>query len=370
MSRRASGCGLFMAGCLSLGPALFGCAPEVPAPKPPPAVPPPPSAPARAGQVCSEVKSPEGGALHRVVVRGGGGGDAVCRDMESQAGRPYSDDAADRDLRALFARDLYADVVVVLEDAAAGPVLAFELRPLPAIASIQFEGATVFERPALLANSGLEGRGYKASWAKRGAEHIAILYRAQAYNKIQIDVSAKEASGGAVAVTYRVSEGPRSTLRSVKLLGNTTFSEAELRAAVAAQVGQPFGAESELYTIGLLDGLYRDRGKVRAVVSRKALVEQADGAVDLTLSVEEGATFKISKVSFEGDPCIQDSGLRSKLQGLRKNIVFQPARIQADLRAIEAACKAAGKVGQAEPEVDSDIKKSTIALKIRFVPAK
>lgn len=348
--------------------SLGACAAEVPPPKPAPPVKPAEEIAIETGQICSEVKSPEGETLHRVVVRRGA--KDACKDLESQAGRPYHEDTTDRDLRALFGKDLYSDVVVVLEETPAGRVLAFECKLLPAIESITFEGATAVDRKGLLAAFGLEGKGYKPSWAQTGADYIAENYREQGYRKARVDVSAKEVTGGGVALTVRIAEGPRSLLRSVQVLGNKTLSEEDIQKAVTDQLGHFFGDGHESYSAGLITAAYRDKGKVRAEVSVKEVKEQADGAVNVTLSVEEGPTFRIGKLSLEGDPCAQDPKVKSSFKGLKTGNVLLLPLITADLRAIETACKTAGKPGRAEPDVTIDDKKRSIALKIRFVADK
>lgn len=355
------------AACLWLACALGACAPAGTAVEPPPqasARPAPP--PAESGHVCSESAGAANPALSRVVVRGGSA--AACEKIESRAGAPVDEGRVDRDLRALFAEKSLEDVVVVLEESASGRVLAFELKGLPRLESIEFQGASALDRTALLAAAGLGEPFFRATRARRGAEGIQQAYRDRGYRRATVEWSTQNVSKSALSLVFRVVEGPLFTLRTVKVTGNKAVKEAEIRAALEPHMGQPLDGDGESVARSRVEMLYYDNGMVNASVTTKEIVEGPGGALELVLEVKEGPVFHVDKVTFTGDACVGAPAIRKAMKGLVPKAVFQRSKITADVTALETACRAAGKAGKVELSTEVDPKKSTISVTARFVP--
>lgn len=349
---------------------VTGCPPPpvTPQPKPSASV---AEAPVETGQVCSEAEvGGDSGRVRRVVVRGAEPGALLCDQVTLKAGGPADDPEADKSLRALYSKGDFADVVVVAEDAPDGTVVAFELELLPKLIEVRFDGAKAIDRVELLRAAGLAKLARARPERLRAARgRLTDLYRAQGYRNAKVEVSIDErAKEGAIAI-FKVSEGDRFVLKSVKVEGGKSLDKKLVAKLAAAHVDQPLSDESSTALRLKLQSALWDRGFATSEVSEIEVTEGASGALAGTFKVTEGPTFKIGKVGLSGDPCVDPKKIEASIKAIKPGQLFARQKIADDLKALEASCAAAGAPRALDLSTQIDQKKKRVDVVIVFVPA-
>jgi outer membrane protein insertion porin family len=145
-------------------------------------------------------------------------------------------------------------------------------------------------------------------------ERILALYHDRGYVQARVegyDVAVDRARGRAT-VTFRVVEGAPFRLGHVRLAGVTLFPEGEVRRQLALAPGEPFSRRRLHEGLRNLSRLYATVGRGCAGV-RPVTTERPDGAIDLTLEVEEGPETYIERIEIAGNTRTADRVIRREL---------------------------------------------------------
>lgn len=206
--------------------------------------------------------------------------------------------------------------------------------PATPVAEVRLPGAGGLE-PALRARLGLrpgqvldEDRLAADVEALRAALHEAGRWRARVGAP-----AVAEGPAGAV-VELPVAPGP---LVAVRFRGAVAFTPAELRARLGAEPGQAFDAPAVDAAADRLRAFYRARGYAAARV--EAEERPAGGELAVVFHVDEGRTYRLGQVRFEGNSWRPEEELQARLQALLEEELGRepPAPATERARALAAA---------------------------------
>jgi outer membrane protein assembly factor BamA len=110
----------------------------------------------------------------------------------------------------------------------------------------------------------------------------------------------KTSEDGRLEIRLAISEGPRTSIRAVNLVGNRVVPEADIKGRLQLQPGVPFyeplvAADRETIMVAYLDRGY-DRVRVEPTTT-----ETADGGRDVTFAISEGEQLRVDRVLIVGN---------------------------------------------------------------------
>lgn len=154
----------------------------------------------------------------------------------TREGDQYSPVQLDRDVRALYAQGHFEDVKVYAEEGTrGGKIITFEVSERPLLLDIKYEGLKSVQQSTLLEEFRKRSVGlskesqYDAVKAKRAASVIKELLANEGHPEATVDPIREEISKTAVALIFRINEGPRFRVATIEFQGNKVFSTSYLR---------------------------------------------------------------------------------------------------------------------------------------------
>ena len=271
----------------------------------PDAAPPPP--PVASEVPAAPVVNPIG-TVRAVLIRG-------TERLEPETVRSYLNlnigDAYDRDrldaaLKALFASELFADATIRDDNGA----LTVEVKENPVINRIVIEGAKRIKDEKVREEIRLAPRQiFTRSKARADVGRILELYRRGGRFAAAVEPKIVQLEQNRVDVVFEISEGPKSKVRQINILGNTRFSDADVRNAMATRQARPWRLFTSNDTYDP-DRLAYDQQKLRQfyltngyadfrVVSAVAELTPDRRDFIVTYVIEEGERYKFGKVDLE-----------------------------------------------------------------------
>ena len=282
--------------------------------RPAPPEPPRPSAEAEAraaesrNQSALPATAANAGIVRSVVVRGTERLEAetVRSYLNLVIGDRYDRDALDTALKALYASELFADATIRDDNGA----LTVEVKENPVINRIVIEGAKRVKEEKIREEIRLAPRQiFTRSKTRADLGRILELYRRGGRFAASVEPKLVQLDQNRVDVVFEISEGPKSKIRQINILGNVKFKEGEIRKQMASKQSRPwrFFTSNDTYDP---DRLSYDQQKLRqyyltegyadfrvASVVAELTPDKKDFIV--TYVVEEGDRYKFGKVDLE-----------------------------------------------------------------------
>jgi outer membrane protein insertion porin family len=154
----------------------------------------------------------------------------------TREGDPYNPVQLDRDVRALYAQGHFEDVKVFAEDGTrGGKVVTFEVKERPLLLDIKYEGLKSVQQSTVLEEFRKRSVGlskesqYDAVKARRAASVVKELLANEGRPEATVTPLVENISATAVALTFKIEEGPRFRVAAVEFEGNKVFSSSHLR---------------------------------------------------------------------------------------------------------------------------------------------
>lgn len=226
--------------------------------------------------------------------------------IKLRVGEAYDRERLDEALRDLYATDLFADVAI--RDDAGN--LTIEVRESPVVNRIVLEGNKRLKDDKITPEIRLAPRQiFSRAKARADVARIIELYRRQGRFAATVEPKIVQLEQNRVDVVYEISEGPKSGIRQINILGNERFSDGELRGEmVTKRTGLlSFLGSGDVYDP---DRLAFDQQKLRMfyltngyadfrVVSAVAELTADRRDFIITYVVEEGERYKFDEVKVE-----------------------------------------------------------------------
>jgi outer membrane protein insertion porin family len=155
----------------------------------------------------------------------------------TREGDPYNPAQLDRDVRALYAQGHFDDVKVYAEEGArGGKIITFEVRERPLLLDIKYDGLKSVQQSTVLEEFRKRSVGlskesqYDPVKVRRAAAVVKELLANEGRPEAKVDPQIEQISATAVALTFKIEEGPRYRIADIEFEGNTIFSDNKLRA--------------------------------------------------------------------------------------------------------------------------------------------
>jgi outer membrane protein insertion porin family len=302
--------------------------------------------------------------------------DTVRSYIQLRAGGQYTTESLDQAIRDLFDTELFTDVQIRDNDGN----LTIEVRENPVINRIILEGNKRLKEDKINKEIKLAPRQiFTRSKVRADVARIVELYRRQGRFAANVEPKMVMLDQNRVDVVYEISEGPKSKVQQINILGNEKFSDGQLRAEMAtkqARITRFFSSGSSYDP----DKLAFDQSKMRQfyltngyadfrVVSAVAELTPDKRDFILTYVIEEGERYKFGDVSVESE--LRDYKPQADKLAIKKGNWYN-AKLVEDT--VESLTEAAGLFGYAFAEVnpefqrDKDTKTMSLVLKVGDAP--
>lgn len=252
----------------------------------------------------------DGGTIRSIAVEGSQRIEAetVRSYIKLRAGEPYTRETLDQALQDLFATELFADVQIRDDQGA----LTIIIRENPIINRIVFEGNRRIKEDKLGKELKLAPRQiFTRSKVRADVARIVELYRRQGRFAATVEPKSVTLDQNRVDIVYEISEGPKSKVRAINIIGNEKFSDGDLRGEMVTKRSRfyRFFSSNDSYDP---DRLAYDQGKLRQfyltrgyadfrVISAVAELTPDKRDFIVTYVVEEGERYKFGTVEVESD---------------------------------------------------------------------
>ncbi len=309
-------CGTRLASALLIGTILAGAASpafaqtarspaKAPATRKAPAKPevaaPAPAAP---------VVLPGGGTVKSIQVVGSQRleADTVRSYIALRAGESYTREQLDQALKDLYATELFADVQIKDNEGA----LVIQVRENPVINRIVLEGNKRLKAEKINPEIRLQPRQiFTRSKARADVGRIIELYRRQGRFAATVEPKMVLLDQNRVDIVFEITEGAKSKVRKINIIGNEKFSDGALRGEMATKQS----GITKIFSSGTSydpDRLSYDQQKLRQfyltngyadfrVVSAVAELTPDKRDFIITYVVEEGPRYKFGDINVESE---------------------------------------------------------------------
>lgn len=287
--------------------------------------------------------------------------DSILYYVQTRPGDPYNEQQVQRDFQAIMALGWFDKTKsrVLIQDGPRGGVeVIFEVKELPIIRDLQFEGLKAVAESDILkafreSRVGVSKESIFDPVKVRNATRIIKeLLASRGYPNATVDVRTEEVSATSVAVTFVVNQGERVRVVEIDFVGNRVFKDGELRSQMKyvkeAGLISRFRGQDVLDTRKLdedrrrIELYMRSKGYLQARtgeprvegIGRRTtgffiplpLLSSTDDALRVTIPVVEGKLYRIGEIKIEGNSILSEQYIQNVI-GLKKGDIANGERI-------------------------------------------
>ncbi len=331
----------------------------------------------------------------------------------SREGDPYNEETLRRDFQALWNTQFFEDVKLRVEDSpdrADGKIIIFDVKERPQIRRIRYEGNHSITESDILDRfkERKVGLSVESPFDPTKIKKAEVVLKelegehGRQFAKVTPQYE-RIASSNAVILVFKIDEGPKVKVGTIKFVGNHAFSDRKLIRSMKHD--KPYGIPLYYWDIPLLSktydreklnedlevgvrGLYQDNGYFRVVVAPNGPVLQnidvqhkgvpvpglkphVGKAVNITIKIEEGERYRMGTLKIvSSDP---DKALSLKVEPLKALFPMKEGdilNVDKLRKALKSYTDAYGQYGfidfTAEPDFDINDAEKKINLTLHF----
>ncbi len=282
----------------------------------------------------------------------------VFASIPLRVGDQYSDEKGAAAIRALFALGLFKDVRLETQ----GDVLVVVVEERPSVAAVEFVGLKEFDKDVLikaLKEVGLaEGRPFDKALADKAEQELKRQYISRSLYAAEVVTTATPVDRNRVNLSFTITEGGPAKIKTIQIVGNKVFKEAELRDQFNLDTGgwMSWYTKSDRYSrtklnadLEALKSFYLSRGFLEfRIDSTQVSISPDKREMAITINVTEGERFVVSGVKLEGNYLEKDD----EFKALVKIAVGKPYNAETVAETTKAFTDYFGKFGFAFARVD------------------
>lgn len=298
--------------------------------------------------------------------------DTVRSYIRLRVGQNWSQVAADQALKDLYATELFADVAIRNNSGA----VVIEVRENPVVNRIILEGNKRLKNDKIEPEIKLAPRQiYSRSKVRADVARIIELYKRQGRFAASIEPKLVQLDQNRVDIVFEITEGPKSKVQQINIIGNDKFSDGQLRGEMITKQARfyRFFSSGTSYDP---DRLAFDQQKLRQfyltqgyadfrVVSAVAELTPDKQDFIITYVVEEGERYKFGDVKVESQIRDFDSEKLTNTLRMKKGDWYDAKMVE---DTVESLSETAGLFGYAFADVNPNFNrdKETLTMSITF----
>jgi outer membrane protein insertion porin family len=298
--------------------------------------------------------------VEEVVIRGNRrlSPDSIRYYIQTRKGDPFNPAQIERDMQALWAQNLFRMIRVWAQDGPeGGKIVTFEVEENPIIRDLKFVGLKSAQESDVLQRFREKrvGVSKEAMWDPAKGQVARRVLREfleeKGHPDSRIDIDVEELSTAAVAVTFRINEGPRVRVVEIEFEGNKIFSDKKLRKEMKFVRPASFitrftsrdiynrealsKALERMRFFALMDNGYLDAqiGEPRVEMIKRGggiplpLLRKPPRGLKIVIPIHEGRQYRFGKIAVEGNTLFTDEQIL-KVIGLKTGDIVRSTVIQ------------------------------------------
>jgi outer membrane protein insertion porin family len=267
--------------------------------------------------------------------------DAIRVNLQSRVGAVLDIAKLRDDVRGMWKMGFFADINVLGEIQPGGGVaLTFAVKEKPSVRKVLISGNDglgldkINEVMDLQLDTILD-----IGKVKKNREKIADLYVEKGYYLATVDYEIKPINETEVDVYFVCDERAKVEIRAVDFIGNTAFTDDELRNIIATRRAGALSFMNDTGTFNqeaferdllIISAHYWDRGYANVKLGNPELRLSRDKRyMYISIPVDEGPVFTIGKIGYKGD-LIGDAAAQGKRMSIKSGDPFSRTRISED----------------------------------------
>jgi len=297
---------------------------------------------------CQSPQPPQGPIVRDIVVENVGApsisNERVLANLATKVGQPYSERAAEQDIRALYATGGVSNVRLFAEPLGDGVKVTVLLQGRPVIEEIIIEGAGQIPLNRVRRETSVKvGDVVSEDKIEDDRQKIIKLYEDKNYSEVDVTYRIQEIPGNNRArVIYSITEGPRLVVKRITFVGNESVLPRDLRKVMKTKPedilsfftksGRLLPAQVEEDRAAIRT-LYQNRGFADVDVSDIQTQPIGNDGVELIVTVVEGTQYRVNSVKLEGANVVPQDELLGRMRMLGGQL-FTPKGMGDDLKAL------------------------------------
>lgn len=294
--------------------------------------------------------------------------------IKLRTGQQWSQASADQALKDLFATELFADVSIRNNNGA----VVIEVKENPVVNRIILEGNKKIKNDKILPEIKLAPRQiYSRSKVRADVARIVELYKRQGRFAATVEPKQVQLDQNRVDIVFEITEGPKSKVRQINIIGNDVFSDSKLRSEMVTKQARFF----RIFSSGTSydpDRLAFDQQKLRQfyltegfadfrVVSAVAELTPDKQDFIITYVVEEGERYKFGDVTIDSQIRDFDGDVLAKRLPMEKGDWYNAKEVE---DTVESLSESAGLFGyafaQVNPRFNRDKETKTMGIEFQI----
>ena len=284
-----------------------------------------------------------------------------------RVGQPYTNETLDQAIKDLLASDLLADVQI---DGAVSGDIVIRIRENPVINRVVLEGNKRLKNDKIEKELKLKPRQvFSRSAVRADVARIIELYRRQGRFAAVVEPKSVSLDQNRVDVIFEITEGPKSKVRQINIVGNEVFDDGKLKKEMATKEARLTTMLSSNTSYDQ-DRLSYDQQKLRQfyltqgyadfrVISAVAELTPDKRDFIITYVVEEGPRYKFGEVTVDSDiRDFNDTSLAASLP-MKQGNWYNAKQVE---DSVESLTETSGLFGYAFAEVDPEFSRDREAL--------
>ncbi len=263
---------------------------------------------------------------------------SVLSQLQLNSGDRISDPAIADAIRTMYASNMFDDIQASREN----DVLVFKVIERPLISKINFKGNKLIPKEALedgLKKMGLaEGEVLKKSSLQVLETELEDQYSQQGRYDANIDVETVARPNNRVELNINFNEGKPAKVFDINVIGNTVFSDDELKQVFAVKESgwlsvisrnDRYAREKMSASLESLRALYLNKGYINFDINSSNLnISEDKKNIFIEVSVHEGEQFKFGETKFLGDALYKPEELKA-LQIFKDGDTYSQEKVNA-----------------------------------------
>ncbi len=273
------------------------------------------------------------------------GSDSILRVMGTRVGDEFDPAKIREDVKAIYRMGYFSNVKIDAEEVSGGLNLTVLVVEKPVISSITIEGNKEVDTSDLQEALSVKERTlFQEEKVKESARKMREVYQNKGYYDATVESSVEEDADGSIRVAFRVSEGEKLMIETIRITGNQYLGEKAIRKGMETSEKGWFSFLTESGTfkkdviendVRRIEALYFNNGFLDSKVSDPKIDRGPKGLV-VTIHVFEGRQYRVGEIRFSGESGLSERERRKALK-LKSGEVFSREALLSDVLTLTTA---------------------------------
>jgi len=265
--------------------------------------------------------------------------------MSTRVGQPFTNESVERDMRTLYGTGAIENIDIRMVDVAGGVKVIVEIIGRGGIAEINFIGNNSIDKAKLRKDIAVKvGDPVDDIKLSAAQQKIVELYEKKGFADVtasyDITPSVRE---GFSTVTFKIEEGARGIIHSIRFEGNTAIKSRVLRGKIKSQehhfwnlLGKKgkVNNQDQQEDIKKIEQAFQDQGFMYAKVTETRREPISSKQMDLVYVINEGAKYDVSAVKISGNTIFTQEELNKGIQA-EAGLPYVGSHVKADEKMIQ-----------------------------------